>query len=407
MRFRYRILSVGAVTVLILAGLGGLLWERLRQEQPDTSTGPLGDDAFIGISTEIASTLAGSANNIFWSSPSHEGGLKLQTPAVYNPAIHRVGDKFAVPGDNAILILDSDLNIVSELEVPELGVGILSSSSGSENGESAAFSFNVGNASSNQPDARRIVVTNNTSAHSIERPNLVQSVTSCDNGSARWIEYVPDDVNDPLGDGKAYIGSWSPGTEVIVSEIDAEFQVAPSDETSLSCSGTASFVDAPTKEGDRYVLEVQTENDRTSISRKMQLPPFPISDGSRSIHTTGSKLFVVSADGELAKVDLARQEVEYIEAVPITGPGVLSATFDGNVVNLIVRPAELDHRQSLVQVRLDEPTCSSDPLPLNGYDAMPESKSIAPGASSYKATMTALAAQKKFTLPCSSERDGG
>lgn len=407
MRFRYRVLSIRTITVLILAGLGGLLWVKSRSEQPDAPTGPPGGDAFIGISTEIASSLAGSANNIFWSSPSHEGGLKLQTPAVYNPAIHRVGDRFAIPGENAMLILDSDLNIVSELEVPELGVGILSSSSGSGNGEYAAFSFNVGNASSNQPDARRLIVTSETSAHSIGRPNLVQSVTSCDDGSARWIEYVPEDVNDPLGDGTAYIGSWSPGTEVTVSKIDAEFQVAPSDETSLSCAGTISFVDAPTKEGDRYVLEVQTENDRTSILRKMQLPPFPVSDGSRSIYTTGSKLFVVSADGKLAKVDLARQEVEYIEAVPVSGPGVLSASFDGDVVNLIVRPTELDNRQSLVQVRLDEPACFFDPLPLNGYDAVPEDNSMALGVSSYKATMSALAVQKEFILPCSPARDGG
>lgn len=408
MILRQRILPLTVAVAVVSAATATGCAARIEQPSessagsPSPSNSTPSTNSFVGISTELASKLDESDNNnVFWTSPDGGHGLSEALAPVYNPSLLRMNNGFIAPTDGGLVVFDGNLQVTQQLPVPEIGIGTMAGSSNSPDGSHGVFAFYSGDAQSDEPDARLIVLASENSVDAVHSPNLVQAVTSCDDGTARWIEYRPDSNSDPLGPGKAYLASWTPGEDIVSSAIDADFEVAPSAESSLSCDSSNSFVDSPNRAGDRSVIQITTEDDgRPEIQSTQGLPAFPTANGSRFTHTEGVMLYTLSSNGELSKVDYSRGEVLYSERLDVSGPDILSATYEDESVYIVTRPDQSDNRQSVQRVSLENPSCISDRVTLEAYDTQSEESQKKRGESSYLAVQSILPLRKENQVAC-------
>ncbi|GAA4791257.1 hypothetical protein FRX94_02360 [Corynebacterium canis] len=353
--------------ILALGAIGGYLaYSSIEPEDEFVSHKP----AFIGVSAEALKPLSNTDRNnvVLTSETGHELGL-LQTQAVYFPSIERLGDYFAVPDEDHLLVLDKQLKLVRKLHIPGLGVGTLTNSHGSPNGNVAAFYFNDGNAE--YRERHLMVLAEGDRVFSMHTRYKPDAVAACDDASIVWLEHFPESKDNTDGPGTTWMIHATIDGDVTEYEIPFAAEYSPTYHSSLNCLDEASYVVHYT-DNDLLVLKIELVNGKSEIVDQGTMPLPEAMQAGRYYHTSGSKYYVYGESGALHRFDLDSRTEDY-SVVPLDDKfRRRSITIEGDTALIVATFEGFDFKQALSLVDLNNPQCVSRPIRLRGYDTPPK-----------------------------------
>ena len=374
--------------VPILVAGGVLLWKYLPSDPPTTDPGAEGAK-YVGISTETMLPLSSNdRNNVFWTSESGSGGVSTSTAPVNFPSLLRLGNGFAAPDKDSIVLLDKEIREANTFPVPGLGTGTQSTSGSSPNHEYGAFAFNKGN--SEFPDARMVVAVDREGVRSVDRDYEVSALTACDSGEIKWIEFIPED-NEAIGDkGKATKVTWSRGGEIATSDIRWEFHKRIGHESQLSCDSSPSVIISEDDSGNPVSLVLQDRGAETEVERVVELPRIQPSAMARFSKVIDNTLYSLDRENVLSAVDLKEGKLIYSHQLDVQGPSPVSITFEGGRAFVVVRPDQFNNKQAVLPVDLKNPQRTGEMVPLAGYDEMSQKTKLTRMGDSFRIATTVL-----------------
>lgn len=353
------------LTLILVAG-PILLWKHIPATPRITESGAE-EAQYIGISTETNGPLTlTDRNNIFWTSESGEGGVYYSTVPVYFPSLLRVGKGFAFPDRDSIILVDQDLHEKRRFPVSGLGTGTQSASANSPNYMHGVFLFNTGDSTSS--NSRKVVAVGSGGARSIDRENYLSALTACNNGTIKWIEFLPWNKEAIDGKGVAQIVTWTPDGEIETSDIIWDFQYEPGHENQLACDSSSHIIISEDNDGKPVSLLLKSLGEKTEVESKVDLPEIPPPAMARFSKVIQGTLYSLDKDNVLTAVDIRTGSIKYRETLDVKGPSPVSVTFDKDIAYLVVRPDHFENKQAVLPVDLKNPQCVGEVVPLMGYD---------------------------------------
>ncbi|WJY75104.1 hypothetical protein CCANI_06310 [Corynebacterium canis] len=326
--------------------------------------------AFIGISGEAVKTLTmNPRDNVVLTSEAGDKLELLQTRAEYFPAIARLGDNFVVPDDDHLLVLDKQLNLVRKLHVPGLGVGYLSDSRSSSNGNVAALYFNDGTVE--QDERHLMVLAEGDRVFSMHTRYKPVAVATCDDASVVWAEHFPESDDHAGGPGITRITRATINGEVAKYEFPYEAEYQPSFDSSINCLDEPSYVTYFS--GDELlVVKIRFVDGKVEIVDRGTMPTPEQTTIGRSSHGSGNKYYVYGESGAMHRIDLDTRSVDYSVKVLDSRFIIRSITFEGDTALIVAAFEDFDFEQTVSLVDLNNPQCVSHPTVLRGYDTPPK-----------------------------------
>ena len=82
----------------------------------------------------------------------------------------------------------------------------------------------------------------------------------------------------------------------------------------------------------------------------------------------GGAFYSFNKDNTLTAVDLKTGQLIYSKVLDTKGSLPLSVTFENGNAYFIVRPEYLEQKQAVLPINLNDPSCSGELTPLEGYD---------------------------------------
>ncbi|ALC06623.1 hypothetical protein CDES_11280 [Corynebacterium deserti GIMN1.010] len=386
------------IRVLLVSCLGitghGLVACSEPLEYQDAQT--LKSPTYVGFSNEAMGVLAKTDSaNIFLSSADGEGNIVHRLAPTYFPSIERLGNGFIAPDEDSLVLFDASLNEIGRHDVAELGVAVQTSSAHSSNHQAAAFSFNEGTAENQY--RHRIVAATMENATSIVTNQLPLALTACDDGSIRWIEFLPDSgMEDALGPGKARIMRLTSAAEQREITIDWHFENRPGSATILHCSNENAYIDLGQDSGEILKVTDSSKPEVMSI-----LPPFAIADRGRFDYVFEEDYVAFNSSGILTRINVPKGNLVYSHALELNGDNPVSVTFDSDVAYIVVQPPNGAQDQSVYAIDLDDPTCISEKLELTGFDQTAYESRIERQGGSYIVIDTFMSIDPDWTPMCS------
>ena len=254
------------VAVLAIASL--LLWNFLPPD-PKLSTNQERDSRYVGVSSDTSGIqLSSDRNNVFWTANPAKGGVSHTTAPNFFPSILRISNGFAVPDENSILWLSDNLQETTKHSIPSLDTGTLKSSASSANHRQGLFTFNTG---TGDAIARtEAVAINKDGIRSINRDHNLSSLTPCDSGDIKWIEYYPAKKSEPEGPGTAKMVTWTIDGNISERKIVWDFPREPAHENKLLCDSAESLIVSEDSDGNPISLLLEDQETRSSVTAKKQ-----------------------------------------------------------------------------------------------------------------------------------------
>lgn len=354
--------------------------------EPETIDNPV----FIGISIDPIKNLSPNhAANLFALSADGSGGIFQELAPTYFPSIHRLGNGFIAPDRDSLVVVDASLKEVYRHEMARLGVGMQTQSARSPLHKSVAFSFNEGTAEA--PYRHRIVSATEKTSASAMTDQRHFALTACDDGSTRWVEYFPDrGMEDPMSPGSARIVTLQADGEL--SEIDVEwnFPDRPSAPIILSCEDPSAYIVS-----EEDIIYVKDEvSPAESIGK---LPAYEIPDRARFDTVSGEDYFAFTSTGMLTRINIPQAKIVYAQSIDLDGKHPVSITFDSDRAYVVTSG---DSGESLLEIDLNDPTCTSDQLSLTGFNQLLTARKPKPEPSIIIETI--LPIDPNYSLGCKS-----
>lgn len=386
------------LTLTLLAAGSILLWKYLPSAPKTTGDGAE-NAAFIGISTETSGSLTlNDRNNLFWTSESGSGGVAFSTAPTYFPSLLRIGRGFATPDENSILLVDQNLQEKKLLPVPDLKVGTQSASANSLDHSHGAFLFNTSD--STRSNAGKVVAVSPNGARSIDREEHVSALTACNDGTIKWIEFLPQDSEKVGGAGTAKIVTWSSNGAVETSDILWNFHYEPGHANHLSCDSSSSTIISEDENGKPISLILENHGKETSVKNTVALPSIPPPAMARFSTVFQNTLYSLDKENILTAVNISTGDLEYSQPLNISGPSPISITFEGHRAFLVTRPDRFENKQAVLTIDLKNPRCTGEEIPLTGYDETSQKSKIERLGDSFMATTTTLPKSPDYQFTC-------
>lgn len=354
---------IGSLTIVVLvallAAISFLLADRGRQQ----AVGLEGEPYLIGIASEAVDLKrADTTTDVFVASKEGDGFVAQQLAPTYFPSLQRLGDGFVVPDKDSLVVLDASGTVVRRHEVEGLGVAAQAQASTSVAHTMTAFSFNEG--TGELSNRHRIVTLSKAAQNEILTTQRPQFLTACDDGSARWLEYVPDGgVHDNLSSGTANMVTLNPAGELKSVKIDWQFSSSPGLASVLQCGSADSFLESDT-EG-REIIRVR--EDGSAVEDSGRLSEYALADGARFDYFEGDKYFALNSSGTFTSINMSDGTVSYEEFIDFDGKNPISVTFDTGKAFIVVQSETRFSEQGLIVVDLSDPSCVSDYVELSGF----------------------------------------
>ncbi|BAU97016.1 hypothetical protein N24_2754 [Corynebacterium suranareeae] len=326
--------------------------------EPETIDNPV----FIGISSDPFKNLSpNNSANLFALSADGTGGIFHELAPTSFPSMHRLGSRFIAPDRDSLAVFDASLEEVFRHEVAGLGAGTQSQSAQSPLHKSVAFSFNEGTAEA--PYRHRIVSATEKTSTTTVTDQRHFSLTACDDGSTRWVEYFPDrGMEDPTGPGSARIVTLQADGQLDEIDVEWNFSERPYAPIILSCDDPSAYI--VSEEDVIYV------KDQLSPAESIgKLPAFEAADRGRFGVVSGEDYFVFSSSGMLTRINIPGGKVIYAQPIDLGGKHPISITFDSSRAYVVVH-ADEDNQAGLIEIDLNDPTCTSDQLLLTGFNKL-------------------------------------
>lgn len=365
-----------------------------QPEQQDSRI--LNPPTYVGISNEALGTLAKTDSaNIFLSSANGEGNIVQKLAPTYFPSIERLGNGFVAPDEDSLVVFDASLDEIARHDVANLGVAVQTSSAHSPDHQTVTFAFNEGTAENQY--RHRIVAATMESVTNIVTNQLPLAITACDDGSIRWIEYLPDSgMEDPLGPGRARIMRLTSAEEQKEIKVDWHFENRPGPATILQCVNENAYIDLGLDSGE--ILNVTESNSKPEIFSI--LPQFAIADRGRFDYVSGDDYFAFNSAGILTRINVSKGNLVYSHVLELNGYNPVSVTFDSDVAYVVVQPPDGSQEQSVYAIDLDDPTCISEELELKGFDRSAYESKIDRQGGSYIVIDTFMSIDRDWTPKC-------
>lgn len=384
--------------LILVTAISFVAWRSLSSNPAITTSGS--DNAtFVGISTETSGSLTSNdRNNLFWTAEAGLGGVAFSTAPTYFPSLIRIEEGFATPDEDSIFVVNEQLQEKAHFPISGLGIGTQIASAGSPNFHHGAFLFNIGDSSN--PNRVKVVAISTNGTRSTDRDKHASALTACDNGTIKWLEFLPNDINNVDGEGTATLVSWSTSGTIEATVIPWSFFTEPGPENHLSCDSSPATIVSEDKNGNPISIQLEYRDGIPSVRNQLPLPPTQPPAMSRFSSIINDTLYSLDKQNTLSAVNIKTGALVYRQSLMIDGPSPVSITFENSHAFLVFRPNNLHNKQAVLPIDLERPNCTGPITPLVGYDESSQKSKLERLGDSFKVATAVLPKSSSFSFNC-------
>ena len=246
-------------------------------------------------------------------------GARLSVANIADTQMLPFADGYAVPDKDSIALVTSQLKKAQAVEVAEVNRSAeLASAATSHNHAAATFAFNLPPEEGGTVERTRIVrmhssggsVEDDLTSQVITRKGNISSLTSCDDGSAAWLEFNPVSLFDPEGSGLASVVTWNEQDGVESYPLDYTFMGRPWDANQLDCDFKHHRLIAPDGTGGIINLGVQLKDAEYKVVGRRTIKKGDAADidGDNAM-IRGDYFTTISDDGKVSVLNMYKGAV--------------------------------------------------------------------------------------------------
>ncbi|SUD47887.1 Uncharacterised protein [Nocardia otitidiscaviarum] len=391
---RLKLAAGAAAAVIAIAATGTYAYLTYRGEDAPPYAGP---QDWVGISAELNPPINRHDQvSLLTISGLGQTTLAGEYPIAFEPTMERLGDGFAFPAGDRIVVVDKTLR-----EVWSTGLdsgAALTRSAASPDGTEAAFAFNIG---MDNNEIRHLLVRVSSSGQAFREyvEGDISGLSICRAGEVRWLAAAysasPSTVrlNRWTDDGGVQLGHpYDTGPTMARSQ------------SSLLCGDTAeldrgyAIVPADSKT-DYRLLEIAGDGGPQPISDRT-VPRFPGDIQSKAWGVHHGVLYWVTREGSLVSVSLTGEPQARSVELPINGDVPISATFEDGAVYIVHYPNDDRAVLRMSEFDLDHEICKGTTLELANWRYQSTLASLRRGDSSFITITSILPTNRAHTVRC-------
>lgn len=334
--------------------------------------------------------------SLLTASSEGQASLAGKYPVSNSPEMTRLGDGFAFPAGDRIIVVDKELRQIDQIALPDSGTLTFSASSADHS--EAAFVFNIG---VNGIETRNLVVHLSTSGASTDYVDGdISGLTICRSGELQWITGLRD---SPISARPSVrMDRWKSGNPIIEG---SNYTIGTSTASPLSSIVCA---DDPTQDRGYAIIGSESHYRVLGFSpvggpqpvseERVQRLPGEVQAKAWSVHE--GRLYWVTWEGTLNSIALTGNPTPDSVELSLNGDVPISATFEENALYIVHYPESDETERQVSEFDLDTQGCKGTTTEITGWNHQSTEAKIKRLGASFVVIPTILPADHLHQVQC-------